>query len=136
MRNEEQIYRSEFHGAASFLHQGRRRLLHEVCWTRRWIYICIHSFILYIHFVLLIFHGFSQSINQSIILFFFRFHSLRPFPLLTRQMCGPARPFDMRVLDNYEREVMHFYRPFKCGPCSWCGGCCQQVRSIYFSATH
>lgn len=44
----------------------------------------------------------------------------------TRQLCGPARPFDMRVLDNYEREVMHFYRPFKCGPCSWCGGCCQQ----------
>jgi len=48
----------------------------------------------------------------------------------TRQCYGNARPFDMKVLDNTNREVMHFYRPYKCGPCSCCGGCCQQEIEI------
>lgn len=48
----------------------------------------------------------------------------------TRQCCGPMRPFDMKVLDNAEREVMHLKRPYRCGPCSWCGGCCQMEIEI------
>ena len=29
---------------------------------------------------------------------------------LTRQCCGPMRPFDMTIVDNFEREVIHLYR--------------------------
>lgn len=32
----------------------------------------------------------------------------------TRQCCGPARPFEMKILDNFQNEVLHISRPFKC----------------------
>ncbi|XP_065834356.1 phospholipid scramblase 1-like [Oscarella lobularis] len=39
-----------------------------------------------------------------------------------RQWCGAARPFSMSILDNFQREVLHFERPFRCQgrlcPCS------------------
>jgi len=47
----------------------------------------------------------------------------------SRQCHGSARAFDMRVLDSYDREVAHFYRPFKCGAwwCCGCGCCLQEI---------
>lgn len=35
----------------------------------------------------------------------------------TRICCGPARPFDIKILDNSQREVIHLARPFRCTSC-------------------
>ncbi|CAG2168920.1 unnamed protein product, partial [Oppiella nova] len=44
----------------------------------------------------------------------------------TRQLCGPIRPFDLKILDNNRREVIHLYRPLRCdGCCCWC--CLQRL---------
>jgi len=42
----------------------------------------------------------------------------------TRQCCGPARPFDMKIMDNSQREVIHLVRPLRCTGC--CFPCCLQ----------
>lgn len=42
-----------------------------------------------------------------------------------RQFCGSARPFEMKVLDNNQQEVMHFHRPFACDNCLPC--CLQEL---------
>jgi hypothetical protein len=36
---------------------------------------------------------------------------------LERQCCGPARAFSMAIIDNFQREVIHLERPFRCGHC-------------------
>lgn len=36
---------------------------------------------------------------------------------LTRNCCGPMRPFDLKISDNFQREVIHLYRPFRCDSC-------------------
>ncbi|CAG2176377.1 unnamed protein product [Oppiella nova] len=44
----------------------------------------------------------------------------------TRHWCGPIRPFDLKILDNNRREVIHLYRPLRCdGCCFWC--CLQRL---------
>ncbi|XP_017017928.1 phospholipid scramblase 1 isoform X2 [Drosophila kikkawai] len=48
----------------------------------------------------------------------------------TRNCCGPSRPFDMRVFDNYQQEVIHMHRPLACSSCLF--PCCLQ--SIEVSA--
>ncbi|XP_033158617.1 phospholipid scramblase 2 isoform X1 [Drosophila mauritiana] len=48
----------------------------------------------------------------------------------TRNCCGPARPFDMRVFDNFQQEVIHMHRPLACSSCLF--PCCLQ--SIEVSA--
>lgn len=42
----------------------------------------------------------------------------------TRNCFGPIRPFDMKVLDAYQNEVIHLYRPLACSSC--CFPCCLQ----------
>lgn len=42
----------------------------------------------------------------------------------TRQVCGPCRPFEMKILDNMQREVIHLTRPLRCSSC--CFPCCLQ----------
>ena len=42
----------------------------------------------------------------------------------TRQCCGPGRPFEMKILDNMQREVIHLSRPLRCQCC--CCPCCLQ----------
>ncbi|KAM3967721.1 phospholipid scramblase 1 isoform 2-T2 [Aphomia sociella] len=37
----------------------------------------------------------------------------------TRNCCGPLRPFDMKVYDNFRNEVIHLRRPLACDSC-WC----------------
>ena len=46
----------------------------------------------------------------------------------TRQCCGPGRPFEMKVFDNMQREVMHLSRPLRCQCC--CCPCCLQEMEI------
>ncbi|XP_015784561.1 phospholipid scramblase 2-like [Tetranychus urticae] len=41
--------------------------------------------------------------------------------------CNTTRPFDIRVLDFQEREVLHFHRPLGCQSC-WCPCCLQHVQ--------
>lgn len=42
----------------------------------------------------------------------------------TRNCCGNYRPFNMKVLDLYSNEIIHFYRPLRCSGC--CFPCCMQ----------
>ncbi|XP_055607416.1 phospholipid scramblase 1 isoform X1 [Uranotaenia lowii] len=46
----------------------------------------------------------------------------------TRNCCGPARPFDMKILDFYQNEVMHLNRPLRCQSC--CFPCCLQTLEV------
>lgn len=46
----------------------------------------------------------------------------------TRQCCGPARPFDIRIMDNQQREVIHLSRPLRCQCC--CCFCCLQELEV------
>ncbi|CAH1255775.1 unnamed protein product [Diabrotica balteata] len=47
---------------------------------------------------------------------------------LTRNCCGPIRPFDMKILDNYRNEVIHLHRPLACDSC--CFPCCLQSMEV------
>ncbi|GFR65808.1 phospholipid scramblase [Elysia marginata] len=44
----------------------------------------------------------------------------------TRNCCGSARPFDMKIMDNQKREVIHLSRPLRCRSC-WCFCCLQKL---------
>lgn len=44
----------------------------------------------------------------------------------TRNCCGSARPFDMKIMDNQKREVIHLSRPLRCRSC-WCPCCLQKL---------
>ena len=44
---------------------------------------------------------------------------------LTRMCCGPGRPFEMEIVDNSGREIIHLVRPLRCQGC--CFPCCLQV---------
>ncbi|XP_054153357.1 phospholipid scramblase 1-like [Oppia nitens] len=44
----------------------------------------------------------------------------------TRNCCGSLRPFDMKILDNAQQEVIHLYRPYRCTSC-WCFCCLQKL---------
>lgn len=47
----------------------------------------------------------------------------------TRNCCGPLRPFEMKVLDNYKHEVIHFERPLACDSCWF--PCCLQTLNVF-----
>ncbi|CAG0886219.1 unnamed protein product [Darwinula stevensoni] len=44
----------------------------------------------------------------------------------TRNICGPIRPFGMKIFDNHKKEVMHLYRPLMCDSC-WFPCCLQEL---------
>ncbi|XP_022914407.1 phospholipid scramblase 2-like isoform X2 [Onthophagus taurus] len=46
----------------------------------------------------------------------------------TRNCCGPLRPFDMKILDNYGHEVIHLHRPLACDSCLF--PCCLQSMEV------
>ncbi|KAF4519479.1 hypothetical protein B566_EDAN010088, partial [Ephemera danica] len=48
---------------------------------------------------------------------------------LARQCCGSFRSFDIRVLDNYQQEVIHIRRPPDCDSC--CFRCGFQKIEVY-----
>ncbi|XP_023223588.1 phospholipid scramblase 2-like isoform X2 [Centruroides sculpturatus] len=45
---------------------------------------------------------------------------------LTRNCCGPMRPFDMKILNNFGNEVLHLNRPLRCDSC-WFPCCLQKM---------
>ncbi|XP_076334775.1 phospholipid scramblase 1-like isoform X2 [Tachypleus tridentatus] len=51
----------------------------------------------------------------------------------TRNCCGPIRPFNMKILDNGGREVIHLYRPLRCDSC--CCPCCLQRMEVTASGS-
>ncbi|VDI30685.1 Hypothetical predicted protein [Mytilus galloprovincialis] len=44
----------------------------------------------------------------------------------TRNCCGSSRPFDIKILDNRNTEVIHLSRGLRCSSC-WCPCCLQRV---------
>lgn len=46
----------------------------------------------------------------------------------TRNCCGSARPFDMKIMDAFQNEIIHFYRPLACQSC--CFPCCLQSLQV------
>lgn len=62
----------------------------------------------------------KNSIGQKV------YYAVEDSDCLTRNCCGPIRPFDMKILDNYQNQVMHLSRPLACDSC--CFPCCLQVR--------
>ncbi|XP_053667293.1 phospholipid scramblase 2 [Anopheles marshallii] len=45
-----------------------------------------------------------------------------------RMCCGAARAFDMKVLDTFQNEVLHFNRPLRCSSCWY--PCCLQTMEV------
>ena len=48
---------------------------------------------------------------------------------LTRMCCGPGRPFEMNIVDNSGKEVIHLVRPLRCQGC--CFPCCLQELEVH-----
>jgi len=48
----------------------------------------------------------------------------------TRQCCGPGRPFEMAITDNFDREVIHLSRPFRCGCACFPSDCCHHMIEV------
>lgn len=61
----------------------------------------------------------KNSLGQKV------YYAVEDTDCLTRNCCGPLRPFDMKILDNYRNEVVHLHRPLACDSC--CFPCCLQV---------
>ena len=47
----------------------------------------------------------------------------------TRNMCGPFRPFGMKIMDNGSNEVIHANRPLACDCCLF--PCSRQVCVVF-----
>ncbi|XP_052860255.1 phospholipid scramblase 2 isoform X2 [Anopheles cruzii] len=45
-----------------------------------------------------------------------------------RMCCGAARAFDIKILDTYQNEVLHFNRPLRCSSCWF--PCCLQTMEV------
>ncbi|XP_065924878.1 phospholipid scramblase 1 isoform X3 [Magallana gigas] len=54
------------------------------------------------------------------------FHAVEDTCCCTRNCCGASRPFDMKILNNQNHEVIHLSRPLRCSTC-WCPCCLQKV---------
>ncbi|XP_014278612.1 phospholipid scramblase 2-like isoform X2 [Halyomorpha halys] len=65
----------------------------------------------------------KNSLGQKV------FYAVEDSDCLTRYCCGPLRPFDMKIFDNFSNEVIHLYRPLACGSC--CFPCCLQNLEVY-----
>ncbi|PSN41099.1 Phospholipid scramblase 1 [Blattella germanica] len=63
----------------------------------------------------------KNSVGQKV------YYAVEDSDCLTRNCCGPIRPFDMKILDNYKNEVIHLNRPLACDSCWF--PCCLQVLS-------
>ncbi|KAJ8984515.1 hypothetical protein NQ317_010986, partial [Molorchus minor] len=64
----------------------------------------------------------KNSLGQKV------YYAVEDSDCLTRNCCGPLRPFDMKILDNYKNEVIHLNRPLACDSC--CFPCCLQSMEV------
>ncbi|XP_021940952.1 phospholipid scramblase 2 isoform X3 [Zootermopsis nevadensis] len=62
----------------------------------------------------------KNSVGQKV------YYAVEDSDCLTRNCCGPLRPFDMKILDNYKNEVIHLNRPLACDSC-WFPCCLQNM---------
>ncbi|XP_076453825.1 phospholipid scramblase 1-like [Babylonia areolata] len=46
----------------------------------------------------------------------------------TRCCCGSSRPFDIKLMDNTKKEIVHLERPLRCEFCLFC--CCLQKLEV------
>jgi len=53
------------------------------------------------------------------------FYAVEDTGCCTRRYCGPRRPFEIKILDNYKNEVIHLSRPLAYQSCLF--PCCLQV---------
>ncbi|XP_044741630.1 phospholipid scramblase 2 [Chrysoperla carnea] len=60
----------------------------------------------------------KNSLGQQV------YYAVEDSDCCTRNCCGPMRPFDMRIFDNFRNEVIHLNRPLACDSC--CFPCCLQ----------
>lgn len=60
----------------------------------------------------------KNSLGQKI------FHAKENTDCCTRNICGPLRSFDLQITDNFDQEVIHLIRPYRCMSC--CCPCCLQ----------
>lgn len=59
------------------------------------------------------------------------FYAVEENDCLSRQCCGPLRPFSIHVLDNYGQEIITITRPIRCMSCFF--PCCLQEVSLHIS---
>ncbi|XP_015784201.1 phospholipid scramblase 1-like [Tetranychus urticae] len=64
----------------------------------------------------------KNSMGQKI------FNAIEDTTFCTRCCCGPMRPFNMKITDNEEREVINLYRPLRCQ--GRCFPCCLQSMQV------
>ncbi|XP_017786101.1 PREDICTED: phospholipid scramblase 2 [Nicrophorus vespilloides] len=64
----------------------------------------------------------KNSIGQKV------YYAVETNDCLTRNCCGPMRPFDMIIMDNFRNQVMHLHRPLACDSC--CFPCCLQSMEV------
>ncbi|XP_066254965.1 phospholipid scramblase 2 isoform X1 [Euwallacea similis] len=64
----------------------------------------------------------KNSLGQKV------YYAVEDSDCLTRNCCGPLRPFDMKILDNFKNEVIHLNRPLACDSC--CFPCCLQSMEV------
>ncbi|XP_015368430.1 PREDICTED: phospholipid scramblase 2-like [Diuraphis noxia] len=57
------------------------------------------------------------------------FYAVEDNDCCTRNCCGPIRPFEMKILDNYKNEVIHLSRPLACQSCLF--PCCLQRIEVF-----
>jgi len=70
----------------------------------------------------------KNSLGQQV------YYAVEDTDCCTRQCCGPSRPFDIRILDGQQREVIHLSRPLRC-QCCICFCCLQQLEVTDASGT-
>lgn len=64
----------------------------------------------------------KNSVGQKV------YYAVEDSDCLTRNCCGPLRPFDMKILDNFKNEVIHLNRPLACDSCWF--PCCLQTMEV------
>lgn len=67
-------------------------------------------------------YAIKNSMGQDI------FFAVEDTDCCTRNCCGPIRPFGIKVLDNFKREVMYIERPLRCDTCWF--PCCLQTLEV------
>uniref|UniRef100_A0A1B6E985 Phospholipid scramblase n=1 Tax=Clastoptera arizonana TaxID=38151 RepID=A0A1B6E985_9HEMI len=65
----------------------------------------------------------KNSVGQKV------FYAVEDTDCCTRNCCGPIRPFDIQILDNYKNEVIHLNRPLACTSCWF--PCCLQKLEVF-----
>ncbi|XP_030373187.1 phospholipid scramblase 1-like [Scaptodrosophila lebanonensis] len=64
----------------------------------------------------------KNDIGQSV------YTALEESDACMRRFCGSSRAFEMKIVNSYEKEVIHLSRPLACQ--NWCCPCCLQTLEV------